>query len=124
MMLIKSYLVGKIKKHPWKLVVKPSVGDVDILLDLKLVFLARLHILEKHLNVIVLAKTKTKTKTKIKIKTKTRSTSTWSSRSGRDCSCTETRLVGDFKKLCPRVADRAPAQLLPPCSVPMQCITG
>ena len=70
MMLIKSYLVGKIKKHPWKLVVKPSVGDVDILLDLKLVLLAGLHVLEKHLNVIVLAKTKTKTK--IKIKTKTR----------------------------------------------------
>ena len=104
MMLIKSYLVGKIENHPWKLVVKPSVGDVDILLDLKLVLLARLHILEKHLNVIVLANTKTKTKTK----TKTRSTSTWSSRSGRDCSCTETRLVGDFKKN----------------SLPMQCITG
>ena len=97
MMLIKSYLVGKIKKHPWKLVVKPSVGDVDILLDLKLVLLARLHILEKHLSVIVLAKTKTKSKTK----TKTRSTSTWSSRSGRDCSCTETRLVGDFKNSVP-----------------------
>ena len=93
MMLIKSYLVGKIKNHPWKLVVKPSVGDVDIFLDLKLVLLARLHILEKHLNVIVLAKTKTKTKT--------RSTSTWSSRSGRDCSCTETRLVGDFKNSVP-----------------------
>ena len=100
MMLIKSYLVGKIKNHPCKLVVKPSVGDVDILLDLKLVLLARLHILEKHLNVIVLAKTKTKTK--IKIKTKTRSTSTWSSRSGRDCSCTETRLIGDFKNSVPR----------------------
>ena len=53
MMLIKSYLVGKIKNHPWKLVVKPSVGDVDILLDLKLVLLAGLHVLEKHLNVIV-----------------------------------------------------------------------
>ena len=91
MMLIKSYLVGKIENHSSKLVVKPSVGDVDILLDLKLVLLAGLYILEKHLNVIVLAKTKTKTKTK------TRSTSTWSSRSGRDCSCTETRLVGDLK---------------------------
>ena len=64
MMLIKSYLVGKLENHSSKLVVKPSVGDVDVLLDLKLVLLAGLHVLEKHLNVIVLGKTKTKTKTR------------------------------------------------------------